>query len=194
MRNDLSQNINVRMNLQTKKKIMDEAHRSEMNMSEYILFLLEDYWESSHQNELNEEIQQLKELITTTQGELNEANSEADRLGRLLKSTNESFNAEKNGIWEEAKATANKLAQRHIEQERIIAVREFKENHLSKLVSSDREVVKQLRTRLGLYETNQLRKLFEAVRHNETIRDLPDVVQALVSQYIKQTKATNDHE
>jgi hypothetical protein len=194
MKNELSQNINIRMNLQTKKKIMEEAHHHEMNMSEYILFLLEDYWESNHENELKAESQQLKELVSVSQAEINEANAEINRLKTLLTTTHDNFNVEKNGIWDEAKATAQKLAKRHVEQERIIAVREFKENHLNKLVSNDREVVKQLRNRLVSYETNQLRELFEAVRHNETVRDLPDVVNALVGQYFKQLKEINEHD
>lgn len=194
MRNELSQNINVRMNLQTKKKIMEEAHHHEMNMSEYILFLLEDYWESNRQHEMTEEIQQLKELVTISQSEINEANSEINRLKTLINTTNESFDLEKKSIWNEAKETARKLAKRHIEQERIIAVREFKENHLSKLVSNDRELVRQLRSRLQAYETNPLREVFEAVRHNESIRDLPDVVSALVNQYYQQLKETSSNE
>ena len=52
----------------------------------------------------------------------------------------------------------------------------------------------QLQHRLAAYETSQLREVFEAVRHNDSIRDFPDVVNVLVNQYFKQIKEAQQND
>jgi hypothetical protein len=41
----LTQNINIRTNLNIKKRLMDEASSLDMNMSEYVLLILQSHWD-----------------------------------------------------------------------------------------------------------------------------------------------------
>ena len=71
---NLSANINVRMTLDVKKKLMDEADRREMNMSEYVIFILETTWNKLNESsEPNNEILQLREDLAKLNKALHEA-------------------------------------------------------------------------------------------------------------------------
>jgi len=46
----LTQNINIRTNLNIKKRLMDEASSLDMNMSEYVLLILQSHWDKKDQS------------------------------------------------------------------------------------------------------------------------------------------------
>ena len=181
---ELTQNINVRTTHQMKKKVMDESHKRGMNMSEYILFSLEDYWniilqEKSHTSN-DQEILRLTTLLLETQSELNSATTQLSQLSIGVGTIKHK------SVWQEANETAEKLTQERIDQEKAIAVQEFIEQNLSKLLTTEEEKLQWYANRLRLYETEILKKVFGVARKNPKVKDLPDVVQILANQYYQQ--------
>ena len=100
---ELSQNINIRTTHEMKKKIMDESHRVSMNMSEYILFSIEDYWilKDSGTTFQTNNAEQLKfsELLSIAQTELLMAKNEISQLLTDKNSLTETLHSQKNSIW-----------------------------------------------------------------------------------------------
>lgn len=64
---------------------------------------------------------------------------------------------------------------------------------MNSTVNTDQEKLQWYANRLSLYETDTLNKVFQAVRQNTNIKDLPDVVQALVRQYYQQFLSNNQY-
>ena len=190
---DLSQNINIRTTHQMKKKIMDESHRVTMNMSEYILFSMEDYWgmkdngTTSQSN--NEEQQRLSALLSTTQTELLRAKNEISQLLTDKNSLTETLHAQKNSIWQEANETALRLSHQNIEQEKALAVQQFREQSLNQIAQSDQQV-QWYANRLQQYENDMVKSIFNLTRQHPTlsqeIQDLPNVVHYLAYQFHQQ--------
>ena len=180
---DLSQNINIRTTHQMKKKIMDESHRVTMNMSEYILFSMEDYWgmrnngTTSQSN--NEEQQRLSALLSNTQSELLKAKNEISQLLSDKNSLAETLHSQKNSIWQEANETALRLSHQNIEQEKALAVQQFREQSLNQIAQSDQQV-QWYANRLQQYENDMVKSIFNLTRQHPTlsqeIQDLPNVV------------------
>lgn len=185
---DLSANVNVRTTHEMKKRIMDEAHKRGMTISECILFSLEDYWDiiengrKTDAKEYNEIVFELE----NTENELAMANRKLERLTVEKEELLQQHALATKSIWQEANETAERLSKERITQERAIAVREYIEENLSRTVNTDQEKLQWYANRLSLYETETLKKVFQAVRQNTNIKDLPDVVQALVKQYYQQ--------
>lgn len=185
---DLSANVNVRTTHEMKKRIMDEAHKRGMTISECILFSLEDYW-NIIANGSKMDAKQYNELVTIlerTEAELYNANQKILRLTAEKEDLQQQYALTIKNIWQEANETAERLSKERIEQERAIAVREYIEENLSRTVSTDQEKLQWYANRLSLYETDTLKKVFQAVRQNTNIKDFPDVVQGLVKQYYQQ--------
>ena len=190
---DLSQNINIRTTHQMKKKIMDESHRVTMNMSEYILFSMEDYWgmrnngTTSQSN--NEEQQRLSALLSNTQSELLKAKNEISQLLSDKNSLAETLHSQKNSIWQEANETALRLSHQNIEQEKALAVQQFREQSLNQIAQSDQQV-QWYANRLQQYENDMVKSIFNLTRQHPTlsqeIQDLPNVVHYLAYQFHQQ--------
>ena len=190
---DLSQNINIRTTHQMKKKIMDESHRVTMNMSEYILFSMEDYWgmrnngTTSQSN--NEEQQRLSALLSNTQSELLKAKNEISQLLSDKNSLTETLQSQKNSIWQEANETALRLSHQNIEQEKALAVQQFREQSLNQIAQSDQQV-QWYANRLQQYENDMVKSIFNLTRQHPTlsqeIQDLPNVVHYLAYQFHQQ--------
>lgn len=190
---DLSQNINIRTTHEMKKKIMDESHRVTMNMSEYILFSIEDYWilkDSGITSQTNN-AEQLKfsELLSTAQTELLKAKNEISQLLTDKNSLTETLQSQKNSIWQEANETALRLSREHIEQEKMLAVQQFREQSLNQIAQSDQEVQWYV-NRLQQYENDMVKNIFNLTRQHPTlsqeIQDLPNVVHYLAYQFHQQ--------
>jgi hypothetical protein len=190
---DLSQNINIRTTHQMKKKIMDESHRVTMNMSEYILFSMEDYWgmkDNGTTSQFNNEEQlRLSTLLSTTQSELLMAKNEISQLLTDKNSLTETLHSQKNSIWQEANETALRLSREHIEQEKTLAVQQFREQSMNQIAHSDQQT-QWYANRLQQYETDMVKNIFDVTRQHPTlsqeVRDLPDVVHYLAYQFHQQ--------
>lgn len=185
---NLSTNVNIRTTHEMKKKIMDEAYKRGMTISECILFSLEDYWNIIEKGfEVDEnKISQLSTLLETTQAELAESKTIIQNLTLERDELKNQHTVTNKGIWQEANETAERLSKERIEQERAIAVREYFEENFARIVNTDQEKLQWYIDRLSLYETDALKKVFQVVRQNARIKDLPDVVQGLVQQYYQQ--------
>lgn len=185
---DLSANVNVRTTHEMKKRIMDEAHKRGMTISECILFSLEDYWDiiengrKTDAKEYNEIVFELE----NTENELAMANRKIERLTVEKEELQQQYALTTKSIWQEANETAERLSKERIAQERTIAVREYLEENFSRTVNTEQEKLQWYVNRLSLYETDTLKKLFQVVRQNTDIKDLPDVAQYLVKQYYQQ--------
>lgn len=190
---ELSQNINIRTTHEMKKKIMDESHRVTMNMSEYILFSIEDYWilKDSGTTSQTNNAEQLKfsELLSTAQTELLKAKNEISQLLTDKNSLTETLQSQKNSIWQEANETALRLSREHIEQEKMLAVQQFREQSLNQIAQSDQEV-QWYANRLQQYENDMVKNIFNLTRQHPTlsqeIQDLPNVVHYLAYQFHQQ--------
>lgn len=185
---ELSQNINVRTTHEMKKRIMDEAHKRGMTISECILFSLEDYWNLINKGDSrnDKENANLSVLLQKKQDELIEAQMLIEQLTNERHQLNDKFALTTKSVWQGANETAERLSQERIEQERGIAVREFIEENFHKLVNTDHEKIQFYKSRIDLYETEVLKKVFQIVKRNPRIKDLPDVVEVLASQYYQQ--------
>ena len=190
---ELSQNINIRTTHEMKKKIMDESHRVTMNMSEYILFSIEDYWilkDSGITSQTNN-AEQLKfsELLSIAQTELLMAKNEISQLLTEKNSLTETLHSQKNSIWQEANETALRLSREHIEQEKMLAVQQFREQSLNQIAQSDQQVQWYV-NRLQQYENDMVKNIFNLTRQHPTlsqeIHDLPNVVHYLAYQFHQQ--------
>ena len=190
---ELSQNINIRTTHEMKKKIMDESHRVTMNMSEYILFSIEDYWilkDSGITSQTNN-AEQLKfsELLSIAQTELLMAKNEISQLLTDKNSLTETLHSQKNSIWQEANETALRLSREHIEQEKMLAVQQFREQSLNQIAQSDQQV-QWYANRLQQYENDMVKNIFNLTRqhptHSQEIQDLPNVVHYLAYQFHQQ--------
>ncbi len=182
---ELSQNINIRLTHQMKKRIMDESHRVAMNMSEYILFSLEDYWLMKDEPKTavsNDE-------LLRTKAELEKAKSEINQLVSEKTTLTERLGSQRNSIWQEATEMANKLTQERIEQEKTLAVQIFKGQFMNKLATSDQQL-QLYNQRLQMYETNLVKDIFQITQQHphlaQDIRDLPDVVHYLAYHFHQQ--------
>jgi len=192
---DLSANLNVRTTHEMKKRIMDEAHKRGMTISECILFSLEDYWDIL-ENGIKADVKQYNELVNVlenTETKLDKANNQIERLKAEKEELQQQYALTTKSIWQEANETAERLSKERIAKERAIAVREYIEKNLSSTVNTDQEKLQWYANRLSLYETDTLNKVFQAVRQNTNIKDLPDVVQALVRQYYQQFLSNNQY-
>lgn len=190
---DLSQNINIRTTHEMKKKIMDESHRVSMNMSEYILFSIEDYWglkdNGTTSQSYNEEQLKLSALLSTAQTELLKAKNEISQLLTDKNSLTETLHSQKNSIWQEANETALRLSRENIEQEKTLAVQQFREQSLNQIAQSDQQV-QWYANRLQQYENDMVKNIFNLTRQHPTlsqeIQDLPNVVHYLAYQFHQQ--------
>ena len=190
---ELSQNINIRTTHEMKKKIMDESHRVTMNMSEYILFSIEDYWilKDSGTTSQTNNAEQLKfsELLSIAQTELLMAKNEISQLLTEKNSLTETLHSQKNSIWQEANETALRLSREHIEQEKMLAVQQFREQSLNQIAQSDQQVHWYV-NRLQQYENDMVKNIFNLTRQHPTlsqeIQDLPNVVHYLAYQFHQQ--------
>ncbi len=185
---ELSQNINVRTTHEMKKRIMDEAHKRGMTISECILFSLEDYWDII-QNGRKTDDKEYNELVfelENTENELAMANRKIERLTVEKEELLQRYDMKTKSIWQGAKETVEGLSQERIEQERGIAVREFIEENFHKLVNTDHEKIQFYKNRITQYETEVLKRVFQVAKRNPLIKDLPDVVEVLASQYYQQ--------
>ena len=178
---ELSHNINVRLTHLMKKRIMDESHRVEMNMSEYILFSLEDYWVVKNQPkalESNAELLRIQAELERAKSEITQLVSEKERLG-----------SERNSIWQEATDMANRLSHERIEQEKSLAVQSFRGQFVSRIANADQQL-QWFNQRLKQYETNLVKDIFQITQQHphlaQDIKDLPDVVHFLAYQFHQQ--------
>jgi DNA repair exonuclease SbcCD ATPase subunit len=182
---ELSHNINVRLTHQMKKKIMDESHRVGMNMSEYILFSLEDYWVIKSQPPATTPNTELLNV----QAELERAKSEISQLVSEKINLTERLGSQRNSIWQEATETANRLSYERIAQEKSLAVQTFRGQFVSRLANSDQQL-KWHHQRIQQYETNLVKDIFQITQQHphlaQDIRDLPDVVHFLAYQFNQQ--------
>lgn len=182
---DLSTNVNVRTTHEMKKRIMDEAHKRGMTISECILFSLEDYWNIIEKGNIANN-SQLSTLLQETQAELNAAKTQIEDLKNEKNELKSKFSNGKKSFLREANETAGRLSQERIEQVQAIAVREFIEENLDKFANSDQAKLQFYTNRLSQYETDVLKEIFKVVRENTRIKDLPDVVQMLANIYYQQ--------
>jgi uncharacterized membrane-anchored protein YhcB (DUF1043 family) len=182
---ELSHNINVRLTHLMKKRIMDESHRVGMNMSEYILFSLEDYWVGKNQPPA---ATSNTELISV-QAELERAKSEIGQLVSEKTNLTERLSSQQNSIWQEATETANRLSHERIEQEKTLAVQAFRGQFVSRLADKDQQL-KWHNQRIQLYETKLVKDIFKITQQHphlaKNIKDLPDVVHYLAYQFHQQ--------
>lgn len=185
---ELSQNINIRTTHEMKKRIMDEAHKRGMTISECILFSLEDYWTliDKGYSGNDKETANLSALLQKKQDELIEAQVLIEQLTNERNQLNDKFASTTKSVWQGAKETVEGLSQERIEQERDIAVREFIEENFHKLVNTDHEKIQFYRNRINLYETEVLKRVFQVAKRNPLVKDLPDVVEILANQYYHQ--------
>lgn len=166
---ELTENINIRTTRDTKKKVMDEAAQIGINITEYVTYVLESYWaEQSNVKEEKTAIQALESQLSAYQKRVEELTVEKEEL--LAKTAQEAMN----------------LSTEKIEKEKALAVQQFQEEANRVFNEEHLKVVQPLKERLKLYESHELKTVFEAVRSNPKIHDLPDVVNVLISQYYQQ--------
>jgi chromosome segregation ATPase len=182
---ELSHNINVRLTHLMKKRIMDESHRVGMNMSEYILFSMEDYWVVKNQPKAAESTAELLRI----QAELERAKSEISQLVSEKTILTERLSSQKNSILQEATDMANRLSHERIEQEKQSAVQLFRGQFESRLSNADQQL-QWHNQRIQQYETNLVKDIFQITQQHphlaQNIRDLPDVVHFLAYQFHQQ--------
>ena len=101
----------------------------------------------------------------------------------------ETLQSQKNSIWQEANETALRLSREHIEQEKMLAVQQFREQSLNQIAQSDQEV-QWYANRLQQYENDMVKNIFNLTRQHPTlsqeIQDLPNVVHYLAYQFHQQ--------
>jgi hypothetical protein len=189
---ELSHNINVRLTHQMKKRIMDESHRVGMNMSEYILFSLEDYWVVKSQPPAATSNIELLQV----QVELERAKSEITQLVSEKTILTERLSSQKNSILQEATDMANRLSHERIEQEKQSAVQLFRGQFVSRLSNADQQL-QWHNQRIQQYETNLVKDIFKITQQHphlaKDIKDLPDVVHFLAYQFHQQFLTEQHH-
>lgn len=190
----LSQNLNIRTTLAIKKRVMEEADKREMKMSEYILFILESFWNKSLKNDDDQELIEVRGELKQYQQDLMEAQAKVTTLTSENDKLEEALKNEPKGIWQEATETSAKLSEEFIQDERERAVRAYKQEHLSEIARNENFQIQLLSNRLKQYETPLLKSLFEITRHNPKVRDLPDVVSVLTQNYYQQFIQNQYHE
>ena len=182
---ELSHNINVRLTHLMKKRIMDESHRVGMNMSEYILFSMEDYWVVKNQPKAAESTAELLRV----QAELERAKSEITQLVSEKTILTERLSSQKNSILQEATDMANRLSHERIEQEKQSAVQLFRGQFVSRIANADQQL-QWYNQRIQQYETNLVKDIFQITQQHphlaQDIKDLPDVVHFLAYQFHQQ--------
>lgn len=174
---------------------MDDAYKRGMTISECILFSLEDYWNLIVRGDSgnDKETANLSILLQKKQDELIEAQMLIEQLTNKKKQLNDKFTLTTKSVWQGAKETVEELSQERIEQERGMAVREFIEENFHKIVNTDHEKIQFYKSRIDMYETEVLKKVFQVVKRNPRIKDLPDVVEILASQYYQQFIIPQQH-
>ena len=190
---ELSHNINIRLTHPMKKSIMDKSHKLDMSMSQYILFSIEDYWtmlnNDTTSQSSSEEQQMIMALLSATQSELLRAKNEISQLLTDKNSLAETLQSQKNSIWQEANETALRLSREHIEQEKTLAVQQFREQSMNQVAHSDQQT-QWYANRLQEYENDMIKNIFNLTRQHPTlsqeIKDLPDVVHYLAYQFHQQ--------
>jgi len=192
---NLSANINVRMTLDVKKKLMDEADRREMNMSEYVIFILETTWNKLNESsEPNNEILQLREDLTKLNKALNEAQIQVIELTDKNYQLDESLSGEPKTLWQEATETTNKLGKEHIQRQIDIALNGYKQQLSEQSITNENQQIRILAGRLQLYETPLLKGIFNTLSHNnQNIKDLPDIVSVLTQHYYQEVIVPNQY-
>ncbi|MCP9762289.1 hypothetical protein [Lacihabitans soyangensis] len=201
---ELTQNINVRMTHEMKKKIMDESYKRGISISAYILFLIQEHWErpclvqNDIQGEYNPREHEEGEICDKEYKEMYlEAEDEIKRLGiysnRLLEILEENsitvLHPKRIGLFEREKAINNGTLQELLKIEKdpksITAVSQNKEQLLKAS-----EKIRFIEQRLNSYETPVLKSIFRFTQGQvslaPSIRDLPDVVQFLANSYNQQ--------
>ena len=179
---ELSQVINFRTTFNMKRRILENAEKKGMNQSEYILFAIESYLNSSTlTNVPNEDKDQSSELSALKE-ELAKANLHIQELQTHIAK-------EKKSVWQEATDFANKVAEERIKQAQIQAVRQFQETVKYKIEDSNTQL-QLLQERLYAYETPLLKTVFQLVSKNPQVKDYPDVVYFLVHCYYNQVNYT----
>ena len=192
---NLSANINVRMTLDVKKKLMDEADRREMNMSEYVIFILETTWNKLNESsEPNNEILHLREDLAKLNKALNEAEIQVIELTDKNSQLDESLSGEPKTLWQEATETTNKLSKEHIQRQIDIALNGYKQQLSEQLITNENQQIRILAGRLQLYETPLLKGIFNTLSHNnQNIKDLPDIVSVLTQHYYQEVIVPNQY-
>ncbi len=202
---ELTQNINVRMTHQMKKRIMDEAYKREMKLSEYILFLIQDHWENES------EIQKIKESkveeIHLDDSEIDnfdykemylDADKDIDRLEMYVCRYLEIF--EENAIKIEKPAQFTSLVKRlkAIEDSSLeeVAAREMDPKLIigipqnANQLALNKQKIDWQETRIKAYETPSIIRIFHLTQgpsyFSHNIKDLPDVVNFLATAYSQQ--------
>ena len=190
---NLSANINVRTTLDVKKKLMDEADKREMTMSEYVLFILETNWNKLNESpEQNNEILQLREELTEINKALHEAQIQVIELTDKNSQLVESLSGEPKTLWQEAADTTNKLSEEHIQRQIDIALNGYQQQVREQLITNENQQIKILAGRLQLYETPLLKGIFNTLsQNNQTIKDLPDIVSVLTQHYYQEVIVPN---
>jgi regulator of replication initiation timing len=189
----LSANINVRTTLEVKKKLMDEADRRDMKMSEYVLFILETHWnkldapieENQELLQLHQELAEMRKKLQETQSKVIELKTENDQLLERL-------HEEPKTIWQEATETTNKLSEEHIQRQIDIALSGYQQQLREQLIVNENQQIKVLAGRLQLYETPLLKAIFNTLSQgNRNIKDLPDIVAVLTQHYYQEVIVPN---
>jgi hypothetical protein len=190
---NLSTNINVRTTLDVKKKLMDEADKREMTMSEYVLFILETNWEKLNEPpEENSEILALRENLAELKKSLQDAQIKVIQLKEENAQLVENLNEEPKTLWQEATETTNKLSQEHIQRQIDIALNGYQQQLREQLIVNENQEIKVLAARLQLYETQLLKGIFSTLsQNNRNIRDLPDIVAVLTQHYYQEVIVPN---
>lgn len=179
---ELSQNINVRTTFQVKRKVMEESEKKEMKMSEYILYALESFWEDS--SAANTSF--LEQELNDTKAQLLEAQATVTTLTAKNKELEEVISEMPKGAWQEANETSKMLTEEFVRDECERAVREYQRQQLGEMTKNENLHIQNLASRLKLYETPLLKSLYEIVKHNPAVKDLPDVVSILTQNYYQQ--------
>ena len=192
---NLSANINVRMTLDVKKKLMDEADRREMNMSEYVIFILETTWNKLNESsEPNNEILHLREDLAKLNKALNEAQIQVIELTDKNSQLDESLSGEPKTLWQEATEATNKLSKEHIQRQIDIALNGYKQQLSEQSITNENQQIRILAGRLQLYETPLLKGIFNTLSHNnQNIKDLPDIVSVLTQHYYQEVIVPNQY-
>lgn len=190
---NLTTNINVRTTLNVKKKLMDESERREMNMTEYVLFILECYWNKveTPQQE-NDEIQQLHEELTEVRKNLQETQGKVIELMNDNAILNQQLRDIPKSIWKEASQTTAKLSEEHIQKQVNIALSGYQQQMREQLVVNENQKIQLLNERIKQYETPLLKTIFKVIAaSNNSMKDLPDIVSVLTHHYYQQVVVPN---
>ena len=192
---NLRANINVRTTLEVKKKLMDEADKREITMSDYILFILETNWNKLNESsEPNTEILQLREDLAETNKALHEAQIQVIELTDKNSQLIGSLNGEPKTIWQEAAEATNKLSNEHIQRQIDIALNGYKQQLSEQLITNENQQIRILAGRLQLYETPLLKGIFNVLsQNNQNIKDLPDIVSVLTQHYYQEVIVPNQY-